>query len=351
MKGAVKSAGVVKPRIGLPLKLKDAKGKFGPRVDALHTAHCREESCGRCKWARLCHTWQAKFVVDSRHPSHGSWLSTRLTRDGTWSVGCKVCAKAGNKGALAEYEVATESGLQSCNFRKHASNPHHKAAALSFIAGSDGDSCIATGENQAPSSTYFVGILESIKNGDAVCGGRKTAKAVWRLHEALKYIDRAFLANAAAISLFRDERKARLAIRFRAVSKNLEVRSGTLGQERNFGTGAKNITTASCNVIRRMCTPLNDCRYNEWGTKAKLDKKLERHFCDHVFMMTVDAAADEVLSAEMMRCRILHGGPDTLLPNLKFVLRDKTHASRRLQHLIVANRFLFCESFKKTVFC
>jgi hypothetical protein len=44
----------------------------------------------------------------------------------------------------------------------------------------------------------------------------------------------------------------------------------------------------------------------------------------------VDAAADEVLSGEMMRSAELSGTAVQLTPNLQFVTRDKTHGSRRL---------------------
>jgi hypothetical protein len=49
-----------------------------------------------------------------------------------------------------------------------------------------------------------------------------------------------------------------------------------------------------------------------------------------VKVVTVDAAADEVLSVEMMRSAKLSGEARRLTPNCKFLNRDKTHGSRRL---------------------
>ena len=46
--------------------------------------------------------------------------------------------------------------------------------------------------------------------------------------------------------------------------------------------------------------------------------------------ITVDAAADEILGAEMMRTPALTSEMQALAPNLRHVIRDKAHAPRRL---------------------
>ena len=46
--------------------------------------------------------------------------------------------------------------------------------------------------------------------------------------------------------------------------------------------------------------------------------------------ITVDSAGDELLASEMMRSRSLAQTERALTPNLKFVLRDAAHASRRI---------------------
>ena len=45
--------------------------------------------------------------------------------------------------------------------------------------------------------------------------------------------------------------------------------------------------------------------------------------------ITVDSAADELLSGELMRGQCQLAQATTLTPNLRLVLRDVTHASRR----------------------
>lgn len=311
-------------RILLPLQILNAviKGGLSPE-EVNHSVSCTVELCGRCKFGRLSKLWQQKFQLDPLHPEYGSWLGYRITPEDGWNCGCECCAYAGNHGALAEFRVNSVSGLQSCNFAKHQQSPHHKAAAIAYVLDK------ASEGNAAPPVSFFKDLLEDIAKGSASTQGRKAAQGVWCLNEALKFIDRRFLANAESISLFRDERKGRLNLRFRAVGKKLEVRCGMMGQEREFGTGAANITKATCKIVQRMCTTLHGCKFNTHGVKSKLNKKILRRIRKNVFMITVDAAADEVLSGEMMRCNALYGGCSKLFENLKFVLRDKTHGSRR----------------------
>ena len=49
-----------------------------------------------------------------------------------------------------------------------------------------------------------------------------------------------------------------------------------------------------------------------------------------VICITVNLAGDEILGGEMMRSASLSPTQLALTPNLKFVIRDKTHASRRV---------------------
>ena len=129
-------------------------------------------------------------------------------------------------------------------------------------------------------------------------------------------MDQKFLARARAVTLFRDRRKARLMIRFLAVSPDLEVRSGTIGQEQGHGTGAINIVKATENALKRACTrfatPPYRCR-----ARPVLNRKLYRHLRLAVTGVTTDSAADEVLGAELMRSPELLDRARALCPNLQ----------------------------------
>jgi len=112
---------------------------------------------------------------------------------------------------------------------------------------------------------------------------------------------------------------------------NLEVRSGTLGHSRDAGTGAKAITDATCKIFSRFCSRFYGAR--EIGSIKQtmfVKKRLRTHLRKSVKVITVDSAADEVLSCEMMRSSALSALKTRATPNLQFVVRDKTHGSRRL---------------------
>ena len=90
-----------------------------------------------------------------------------------------------------------------------------------------------------------------------------------------------------------------------------------------------NILKATENVLLRACTrfatPPYRCR-----AQPVLNHKLYRHLRLAATGITTDADADEVLGAELMRRHELLNRARALCPNLQHVLRDKTHASRRL---------------------
>ena len=192
------------------------------------------------------------------------------------------------------------------------------------------------GTNAAPPESYFEGLVNDIAGGktvnmisEAKCNDKRKMKAAWALHESLLSIDRKFLRKAVAIGLFRDERQSRLLLRLRAVHKDLTMRSGILGQVRDLGTGATRITEGTLKVIRDFSTTMRNCKHNYRKVKAQFDKRLYDHILDTTQMITVDAAADEVLSAEMMRSERLWKEHTKLFKNLRFILRDKTHGARR----------------------
>ena len=118
-------------------------------------------------------------------------------------------------------------------------------------------------------------------------------------------LDQATLRRAVAVFSFRDGRDSRLLVRFKAIAQNLECKSGVLGQEREFGTGARQLVRATGKLMVRACKrfdgappPSGSARA---GRKPFLKKDLLTHLRKTVVGLTCDAAADEVLSAEMMR--------------------------------------------------
>ena len=314
-------------------------GRFGRHVrhykdaDAALKAKLPMESA-LSKWSRLGNQWQKKFLIDAGHPCMGSWVDARV--DGTSvKVGCKVCSFADVLGgAFAKYEVSTADGLQAVNFKKHQSNPKHKSAVVCFLTNTK------DGSIGAPSIQEYDELYNDILKGKATCNTEKRAKMTWTTAEATKAVDQQKCAKSESMALFRDESKGRLAIRFRAVLPDLEVHCGTMGQARGFGSGALQITKATCKVMTRFAS-----RFHGAPGRCKKVSFVKKHLLEkirqNVVLLTVDSAADEILSGEMMRSSVLSGMHKRATPSLKYVLRDKTHGSRRLiTRLLSADPYL-----------
>ena len=168
-----------------------------------------------------------------------------------------------------------------------------------------------------------------VEHGHGTCRTLKRAKMTFCLSEGIKSIDQDHVGQSDKISLFRDESKSRLSIRFRTVARNLEVHSGTLGTCKDWGSGAKAICDATTSAMKRFSS-----RFHGPPGKPKVEsfvkKSLYNKLRTNIICITVDSAGDEVLASEMMRSAILNNSRSRPTPNLQFVIRDKTHGSKRL---------------------
>ena len=108
------------------------------------------------------------------------------------------------------------------------------------------------------------------------------------LDKAVEEISLSALVAAESISLMRAERRQRLMLRFACCSPDLALSTGLVGVAKDFGTGHVAITDATVRLIKQLC--------NDDDTTAEIIlRKVE--------MLCVDAASDEVLSGELLRCR------------------------------------------------
>ena len=298
-----------------------------------------QKEAAASKWARLGPTWQKSFPISTDHPKLGSWLHF----DGN-GAGCRCCAVAGvsRRSSFACYGVDTCAGMQECNILKHSNNKRHKAAVEVFLS-CHGHKDSVVGSLTAPSKAEYGKVCDAILKGEATCRTAKECKMTWTVAEAIKSEDQKHFEKSHSVALFRDESKGRLALRFRTISNKLDEHSGFLGQEVDFGAGAKAVTDATASVMRRACSRFAGAPYNAIGAndkyrngnknvrgKAFVKKHLFKKLRHAVKVLTVDAAADETLSGEMMRSSVLSGMQQRLTPNLTFLNRDKTHGSRRL---------------------
>jgi hypothetical protein len=224
---------------------------------------------------------------------------------------------------MASYKCSTPDAMQVCNFEKHASQPGHTRAVAKYLGNH-----VAI-DKEAPTDDEYRQICQEILAGRATLSTVKDAKMTYTVSEAIKSVGQKAVDDCHSIALFRDESKSRLALRFRAVSPTLDTFSGFLGQEKDPGTGALNVTQATKRVMIRFSSRFSGAPYLK-TKKMFLKQKTLHNLRYKVKAVTVDAAADEVLSVEMMRSATLSGEATRLTPNCKFLNRDKTHGSRRL---------------------
>jgi hypothetical protein len=272
------------------------------------------------KWLRCGARWQKCCPIDESQPGRGSWLDHDVDR----GAGCRICcAGDGLQGKMASYKCSTPDAMQMCNFVRHASQPSHKRAVAKYL-GKD-----VVIDSDTPTDEEYRRICKEILAGNSTLSTPKDAKMTYTLSEAVKSVGQKAVDDCHSIALFRDESKSRLALRFRTVSDTLDTFSGFLGQERDPGTGALNVTKATKRVMTRFCSRFSGAPYLK-TKKVFLKTKTFRNLRHKVKAVTVDAAGDEVLSVEMMRSAKLSGEATRLTPNCKFLNRDKTHGSRRL---------------------
>ena len=287
-----------------------------------------EAACdGRAFWARNYEKWAKRFPIDPSRPKLGTWLDSNWAKG--LGVGCKVCRDAGfTTSPFGAYDIRSTRCMQVCNLQKHAQCATHTVAVKAFLAGKLDGARLSV---MTPTWDAFKQVADVIVAGGNLESAHSTHRRImWCVKEALCADDREALKSARAISLFRDERKGRLAVRYRAVNQNLDEFSGTLGQERDFGTGATKITEATARIMERMCTKFSGAPHYNCSATPTFMPSLMAHVRESVMCITVDSAGDELLASEMMRNQSLAQTERALTPNLKFVLRDATHASRRI---------------------
>ena len=103
------------------------------------------------------------------------------------------------------------------------------------------------------------------------------------------------------------------------------------GRRRDYGSSNVAIQRATKDIIQSMSTvgarPPPRGVVGKKTLRPRLDGALERHLYTSIEMFAADGAADEQLAGRELQ----RPGPGraALLPNLRVVLRDKAHASRR----------------------
>lgn len=222
--------------------------------------------------------------------------------------------------------------MQIESFLSHQKTKSHVHACQTFRGVSPDDECAG-----APDKELVSAVLEWRKTpGVALaschleCGRFKLRQIIFCLAEAIRDHDRKQLQNAACIALQQDARGSRLMVRFAAVvAGSFERVVGVLGQAKGFGSTHVEIARATEKNMQRFCTPFYGAPLTPGkACPATFNQDLWTHLRNSVEMLGSDAAADEQLALRLLRTSSASANKP-LFPNLRLILRDRTHAARR----------------------
>ena len=112
---------------------------------------------------------------------------------------------------------------------------------------------------KAPSKSEFAEVWKKVRTGATdgiITKQQRTRSMEFCLAEAVRERHRRFLASACTVSMGMDARQGRLLLRFSATEpQTLQVRSGTIGLERDYGSGADACAHAVKVMVERFCSP------------------------------------------------------------------------------------------------
>jgi hypothetical protein len=319
-------------RMDLPPPRQLAPSLQGPWSELRkHKASCTQTSGCTCalfielfpKWAEALPLNPAPPPPDA-NPSVGiTWLAWNLPAANDDKGSVTYCCLA-----CAGWEC------KSCrfgNFKRHAESAAHQRNVARMLGTRPGDNLTS-----APPVALFKKVFANFQQGVApsactahqlVGGARlgkdKMGKVLWALSEAAKQEQQRHVREAVCLNLLRDERHGRLHFRFRCANAAAEMHCGYMGQARDFGQHAVELTAATEHVLRDFCTLRQGHRTEHF------DAELFEHIRVITEAITVDSASNEqVASADMSSGQTQRGS--ALTPNCKYVLLDCPHKARRV---------------------
>ena len=142
-----------------------------------------------------------------------------------------------------------------------------------------------------------------------------------------------------------DERNNRLLLQLQACTHTLAVHSGVLGLLRGAGKTAPQIASAVHHAVRSVCTRralhpgCNKMRSDE--AAGTVYEPLVKHILQRVVFYVSDGDSASHLAGHMLHAGSARAALAEKLPNLRGIIRDRAHSSRRLsEHSFKADPIL-----------
>ena len=154
-----------------------------------------------------------------------SWLVARCDDSRNCRIGCFVCESllpASERDIFGKFQIERVSQAKKYRLKMHSETAGHINACCRLIDPTTPD----TDATAPPSEDVMMTVLNWVRQGGpiregipGVCAFKKCRRIVWGLSEGTKRISRKHLKKSSTVNLLRDERHARLLIRFRCASK------------------------------------------------------------------------------------------------------------------------------------
>lgn len=285
--------------------------------------HRNPGKCVLCTWQRNYPRWSKELPsILPEWDGLDVKMNTRphVEIDRTW-----VQIRQGGKGHYRAYCVACKDfrtdrkRLELQDLRKHHLSEKHKRAMLDLLGLRVGPHSVSV--SAAPPYDQFAmvwqGGLDNVHKEEIAC--RKKCDQIREcLFEAICNARREFLSKAQTVMILRDESKGYLLIRIMACDDEFNQMVFPLGLRFASGGDAFNIQDATREIIDEFCTPLVALP----GGTALEPKALAARIKSKLEAVCVDSAANELKASRLMM--------KSIAPNLKVIVRDHAHASRRL---------------------
>ncbi len=284
------------------------------KLQAHFRKHRRPNQCVRCKWAKqkrsiikqfplIQEDWVRQLPAAAATWLGMSWVRVRRRDDDNrlFCFHCVVCE-----------DFHTEFVPLSRLARHHGSRAHQVRVAtfLGLSVGPTGRlTCAAP-----PASEFLVAWKSPMQSGYVEGAGSKskTKEMQQCIIQAKLRVEHAWLRKIETLALFRDESHGYLLIRAMGCDAQLVSKAFLLGISKDIGGSAFDITQETAAIIERY---------------AATDQDLANAMRQKIEAVCVDSAFNEVKSARLMKT-CPRGHPAA--PNLKCIVRDRAHASRRV---------------------
>ena len=250
--------------------------------------------------------------------------------------------KACHGGSWGSCGITAYSSLQVRSLLKHQNSETHESATGMK---SDLDSC------RAPSKSDFQSLLNHVKKNtvgrdgiSSVGGHKKCRKMMWCLAEANRQKKRHHFRAGKGVdgndfqsstTIYQDCRKGKLQVRFTSASSRLEKIDGHVGTvdlAKNFSLDAIGIMQGTMFALERFCIGWMNPPYVENDQQVpepEVDQKVRAALINSIETFVSDSASDEIRAGHMLANQSTSSQYLPSLPQLKVVVRDKPHATRR----------------------